>query len=100
MPLHPQCRAFLDQLAAAGGRALHEMTPAEARAMAMPPDLSGPEQPVHQVENRRVPGDGGPIAVRILKMRKFLRRRGTMRCETRWRICRGCCRERMRSRRR
>jgi len=35
--------------------------------MAMPPDLSGPEQPVHQVENRRVPGDGGPIAVRVYR---------------------------------
>jgi len=65
VPLHPQCRDFLDQLAASGGRPLHELTPVEARARAMPPDLAGPEQPVHQVEDRRVPGDGGMIAVRI-----------------------------------
>ena len=32
MPLHPQCKAFLDQLAAMGGKQLYEMTPVEARA--------------------------------------------------------------------
>ena len=31
----------------------------------MPPELGGPEQPVHRVENRRVPGDGGLIPVRV-----------------------------------
>ena len=67
MPLHPQCRAFLDQLAAAGGPPLHELTPAEARARTMPPELGGPEQPVHAVEDRRVPGDGGMIAVRVYR---------------------------------
>ena len=67
MPLHPQCAAFLDQLAAAGGRPLHELTPAEARARTMPPDLGGSEQPVHQVEDRRVPGDGGLIPVRVYR---------------------------------
>ena len=33
----------------------------------MPPDLGGPEQPVHQVEDRRVPGDGGLIPVRVYR---------------------------------
>jgi acetyl esterase len=65
MALHPQCKAFLDQIAAGGGRPLHEMSAAEARANAMPPELAGPEQPVHKVENRRVPGDGGLIPVRV-----------------------------------
>lgn len=65
MALHSQCKAFLDQIAAGGGRPLHEMSAAEARANAMPPELAGPEQPVHKVENRRVPGDGGLIPVRV-----------------------------------
>ena len=67
MPLHPQCAAFLDQLTAAGDSPLHELTPLEARARAMPPDLGGPEQPVHQVEDQRVPGDGGLIPVRVYR---------------------------------
>jgi acetyl esterase len=65
MALHPQCKTFLDSLAASGGRPLQELTPAEARAKAMPPDLGGPEQPVHRVENRRLPGDGGLLPVRV-----------------------------------
>jgi acetyl esterase len=65
MALHPQCKAFLDQIAAAGGRPLHELSPVEARANAMPPELGGPEQPVYKVENRRIPGDGGLIPLRI-----------------------------------
>ena len=65
MALHPQCKSFLDQIAAGGGRPLHEMSAAEARANAMPPELGGPEQPVHKVENRRIPGDGGLIPVRV-----------------------------------
>jgi acetyl esterase len=65
MALHPQCKTFLDQIAAAGGRPLHELSAAEARANAMPPELGGPEQPVHRVENRRIPGDGGMIPVRV-----------------------------------
>jgi len=67
MALHPQCKAFLDQIAAGGGRPLHELSPAEARANAMPPELAGPEQPVHQVENSKVPGDGGLIPVRVYR---------------------------------
>lgn len=65
MALHPQCKAFLDQLAAMGGRPMHEMTPAEARGLALPPELAGPERPIHSVVNRTVPGPGGQIPVRI-----------------------------------
>jgi acetyl esterase len=65
MALDPQCKAFLDGLAARGGPPLHQLSPAEARANAMPPDLAGPEQPVHRVENRRIPGDGGLIPIRV-----------------------------------
>ena len=63
--LHSQCKAFLDQLASMGGTPLHEMTPLEARGMALPPDLGGPEQPVHRVVDRTVPGPAGRIPVRI-----------------------------------
>ena len=65
MALHLQCKAFLDQLAAMGGTPLHEMTPLEARAMALPPELAGPEQPMHRVIDRTVPGPAGRIPVRI-----------------------------------
>ena len=65
MALHPQCKAFLDQIAASGRPPLHELSPAEARANVMPAELAGPEQPVHRVENRRIPGDGGLIPIRV-----------------------------------
>lgn len=66
MAVHPQCKVFLDGLAALGGKPLHEMTPAEARTMVLlPPELAGPEQPVHHVATREVPGPAGPIPVRV-----------------------------------
>ena len=65
MALHPQCKAFLDQLAAMGGTPLHEMAPAAARGMALPPELAGPEQALHSVVNRAVPGPAGTIPVRV-----------------------------------
>jgi acetyl esterase len=68
MPLHPQCKAFLDQLAAAGGKQLYEMTPAEARATgAALIDLGVPVQEVARIENRTIPGPAQPIPVRIYK---------------------------------
>jgi acetyl esterase len=63
--LHPQCKAFLDQLASMGGTPLHEMAPVDARGMALPPDLAGAEQPVYRVIDRTVPGPAGRIPVRI-----------------------------------
>jgi acetyl esterase len=63
--IDPQCKAFLDQLAAMGGRPMHEMTPAEARGLALPPELAGPERPVHSVVDRTVPGPAGQIPVRV-----------------------------------
>jgi acetyl esterase len=44
---------------------MHDMTPVEARTLALPPELAGPERALHHVENRTVPGPGGPIAVRV-----------------------------------
>jgi acetyl esterase/lipase len=63
--LHPQCKAFLDQLASMGGTPLHEMAPSEARAMALPPDLAGPKQPIHRVADRTVPGPAGRLPIRV-----------------------------------
>jgi acetyl esterase len=66
MPLHPQCKAFLDQLAAMGGKQLYEMTPADARATAAAlNDLGVPVQEVARIENRTVPGPAQPIPIRI-----------------------------------
>jgi acetyl esterase len=67
MPLDPQCKTFLDNIAAGGGRPLYQLSPIEARARAMPAELAGPEQPVYRVEDRKIPGDGGLIPVRIYR---------------------------------
>src|SRR5690242_9792494 len=70
MPLHPQCKAVLDAMAAQGGKPIEECTPEEVRASraqnaeAMAA-LAGPEQPVARVEDRTVPGPGGAIPVRV-----------------------------------
>jgi acetyl esterase len=67
MPLHPQCKAFLDMLAAAGGPGLHELPVDEARkAPYQMIELGGPEEPVAQVETRLVPGPV-PIPVRVYR---------------------------------
>jgi acetyl esterase len=65
MPLHPQCKAFLDQLASLPGRPMHEMTPVEARRLSLPPELAGSERALYKVTTRHVPGPAGPIEVRV-----------------------------------
>ncbi len=70
MPLHPQCKAVLDQMAAGGGKPLEECTPAEARAIRDQgaealAALNGPAQPVARVEDRTIPGPGVAVPVRI-----------------------------------
>jgi len=67
VPLDSQCAAFLDQLAAAGGSPLHELTPSEARERAFPPELTGPEQPLHAVDDRVLPGVAGPVPIRVYR---------------------------------
>jgi acetyl esterase len=57
MPLHSQCKAFLDMLAAAGGPGLHELPLDEARKVPYQMiELGGPEEPVAQVSTSIVPG--------------------------------------------
>lgn len=67
MPLDPQVRAMLDQLAALGQPPVSELTPDEARP-AMGRIALGrlPEPPVPS-EDRRIEGPGGELPVRIYR---------------------------------
>ena len=66
MPLDPEMRKLLDDLASVTGE-LDEQTPAEARALADEGmvALSGPGDPSVTATDRRVPGPGGEIPVRV-----------------------------------
>lgn len=66
MPLDPAAKALLDQLEAAGGPALNEMAPADARVAAEGfAALGGPGEDVAAIADRTIPGPGGDIPVRI-----------------------------------
>lgn len=68
MALHPQCKAFLDMLAAAGGPPLESLPLDEARKVPyMMIDAGGPEQPVTQVDTRVIAGPVRPIPVRVYR---------------------------------
>jgi acetyl esterase len=67
MPLDPQAKAFLDQMASMGGLALHALPVPEARALmqamaGMSPTI---DLPIASVEDRTIPGPGGSIPVRL-----------------------------------
>jgi len=67
MALHPQCKAFLDMLAAAGGPGLNEVPLDEARKVPYQMiELGGPEEAVAQVETRVLPGPVN-IPVRVYR---------------------------------
>jgi acetyl esterase len=64
--LDPQCKAFLDMLAAAGGPPVEQLPLAEARAQSMAAiPLGCPAEAVARVEDRTVPGPDGAIQVRL-----------------------------------
>jgi len=64
MPLDPQARKVLDQLAALGLPPNYTLSPQEARVnMNSRPQSSGPE--VARVEDRAIPGPGPEVPVRI-----------------------------------
>jgi acetyl esterase/lipase len=66
MPLDPQVKTLLDQVAAMGAPELHTLSVAEARvALAAMAALQGEPQSVARVENRALPGPAGEIPVRI-----------------------------------
>ena len=65
MPLGQQEQAFIDQLAAAGGRGFHEMEVAEARqAILQLFQVKNPE-PVAKVEDRTIPTPNGDLPIRL-----------------------------------
>ena len=69
--VHPQLRAYLQQVAEAGLPAIQALEPAAARAQfeaAMKARLATfPPPPVAGVEDRTVPGPAGPIPVRVYR---------------------------------
>ena len=70
MALDPQCKSVLDQMAAAGGPPMEQMTPQELRAdRAAKADamaaLGGPLQEVARVEDRTIPGPAQVIPIRV-----------------------------------
>lgn len=68
MSLHPQCKAFLDMLAAGGGPPIEQLPLAEARNVPkLLIELGGPEEAVAQVDDRLVPGPVQPIRVRVYR---------------------------------
>jgi len=68
MPLDPQARVFLDQLAAMGAPPMTESTPQDARAaMTMMSALGGQPEQRAATEDRAIPGPGGDIPVRIYR---------------------------------
>jgi acetyl esterase len=70
MALHPQCKAFLDMLAAAGGPGLNELPLDEARKVPYQMiELGGPEEPVAHVDTRVLPG---PVQIPVRVYRPSL----------------------------
>jgi len=67
MTLDPQTKAFLEQAAAEGGPALHELPVQDARAMLkeITAAMDAPRQEVHKFERREIPGTNGNIPVRL-----------------------------------
>jgi acetyl esterase len=65
--LDPQARAFIDQVTAAGVPPLETMSPPDVRRFQgdFVPQLAGELEPVARIEDREIPGPGGPIPVRI-----------------------------------
>jgi acetyl esterase len=67
MALDEATAGFLAQMAEAGGKALHEMTPDEARGLGgMLGDMYGPGPEMARVSNEMVDSPGGSFPVRVL----------------------------------
>lgn len=67
MPLDPMYKAILEQLAAAGGPALTDMSPTDSRAWYRSMQPLVPELTVGSVEDRRIPAPGGELLLRIYR---------------------------------
>ena len=67
MPLDPQARLILDQIAAQGGMELHELSVPDARIAFEKLRLPIPGEAVAHVEDRTIPGPAGAVPVRIYR---------------------------------
>jgi acetyl esterase len=68
MALHPQCKAFLDMIAAGGGPPLEQLPIDEARKLPhLMTELGGPAEEMAHVEDRTIPGPAHPIPVRVYR---------------------------------
>jgi acetyl esterase/lipase len=65
MPLDPQMKTILDQMAAAKAPAFYQSTPTAARAQMARQTAKGEPAAVAHVENRAIAGPGGDLPVRI-----------------------------------
>jgi acetyl esterase len=65
VPVNPQAQVLLDQLAAAGGPSLQEMTPEEARQTYRMLAQLSPAEDIHHVDDRHVPTPDGDVLVRV-----------------------------------
>jgi acetyl esterase len=66
MPLNPQAKAFLDQAAASGAPPLNALPVAEARKVLISLFVPPQKEPVHKIEDCKIPGpDGYKIPIRI-----------------------------------
>lgn len=70
MPLDPQAQAFLDQLAAAGGPPLHELSVDQMRQLLLELlGTKGEPESVGAVSDQLIPGPSGPIPIRVYSPR-------------------------------
>jgi acetyl esterase len=67
MPLDPAFQGLFAQLEAAGGPALHELSPAQAREAYAALTLPAPEVSLAAVEDHHLPGPAGPVPVRVYR---------------------------------
>ncbi len=67
MPLDPQARMMLDQIAAQGGMELHQLSVPDARKAFEALRLPIPGEAVEHVENRAIPGPAGAVPVRVYR---------------------------------
>jgi acetyl esterase len=66
MPLDPQARAFLDEMAANDGPPLHELPVEQVRQIILEMTATkGEPEAVGTLSNRTIPGPGGDIPIRI-----------------------------------
>lgn len=69
MPLDPQARAVLEQMAAAGIQPPHTLSVAAARQALIERRrlTAGAPEPIAHVADRSIPGPGGPLPIRIYR---------------------------------